>query len=170
VPVVFGVTALLVLIAAGAIYLVNSVPSTIKKSTVMPVSEPAPAAPVLLPHLGEKQATDVAPAASTPSIAPIADHPPAMTTPAIVSIVPNHPQLSKPTLVTTPEVKSNGMQVAIDATLDEGENCMTRKKYDCAISSANTVLRLDANNTRGLDMKRKAKEAQDKAMSQIDIQ
>jgi hypothetical protein len=66
--------------------------------------------------------------------------------------------------------EKNRLQAAIDASLEEGEQCMSRKKFDCAISSANTILRLDSSNTRALDMKRKAKEAQDRALSQIDIQ
>ncbi len=65
---------------------------------------------------------------------------------------------------------AGALAMAINASLEEGSRCMALKKYDCAISSANTVLRLDAHNSRALDMKRKAKAAQDKAISQIEIQ
>jgi hypothetical protein len=179
-PVVLGVTSLLVLIAAGAVYLMNSASSMIKNPSVIAVPKPAPITPAALPRLGEKQVTDsslppVASASLPPAVAaPVVNSQPVTTAvPAIVSIVPNHPQpsqLPKSMPTTTSNDKSNGMQVAIDTTLDEGEKCMARKKYDCALSSANTVLRLDAANTRGMEMKRKAKEAQDKALSQIDIQ
>jgi hypothetical protein len=65
---------------------------------------------------------------------------------------------------------SPGLAAAINASLDEGSQCMNRKKYDCAIGNANTVLRLDPANAPALDMKHKAKEAQERALSQIEIQ
>jgi outer membrane biosynthesis protein TonB len=66
--------------------------------------------------------------------------------------------------------QSAGLTAAINASLEEGVQCMNRKKFDCAIGNANTVLRLDPGNARARDMKRKAKEAQDRALSQIEIE
>ena len=62
------------------------------------------------------------------------------------------------------------MAGAIAASLDEGMQCMNQKKFDCAIANANTVLRLSPGNRQAQDMKRRAKEAQERAMSQIRIE
>ncbi len=179
-PVVLGVTGLLVLIAAGTIYMMNSAATMIKPQPELVANKPAiPAAtePAALPRLGEKQVElVVASTAQAPTVANAVITPnpePAKAPPAIVSIVPStHTTATKPAMATAPTDKAsvNSMQVAIDTTLDEGDKCMARKKYDCAISSANTVIRLDSSNARGIEMKRKAKEAQDRALSQIDIQ
>lgn len=59
--------------------------------------------------------------------------------------------------------------VAVNASLDEGRRCMASKKYDCAISSANGVLRLAPNNRTALAMKREAEAAQARALSEIEI-
>lgn len=59
---------------------------------------------------------------------------------------------------------------AISAALDEGAQCMNQKKFDCAIANANTVLRFAPGNRSAQDMKRRAKEAQDNALSSIQIQ
>lgn len=62
------------------------------------------------------------------------------------------------------------MASAITASLDEGMQCMNQKKFDCAITNANAVLRLAPGNRQAQDMKRRAKEAQERAMSQIRIE
>ena len=62
------------------------------------------------------------------------------------------------------------MAGAIAASLDEGMQCMNQKKFDCAITNANAVLRLAPANRQAQDMKRRAKEAQERAMSQIRIE
>lgn len=61
------------------------------------------------------------------------------------------------------------LQAAIRASLREGRQCMAQKKYDCAISSANAVLRLAARNAEALAMKREAEAAQAQALSEIEI-
>jgi hypothetical protein len=180
-PIVLGVTSLIVLIAAGGIYLVTSQSSTIKAK--QPAVVLAPAQPGNLPRMGENQGgpavsavpavtpvpTDVVPAMSTPAAPPVvADKP----KPAVVSIAPARVPAPPPVTVDqAPAAKAaNPMQAAIDGTLEEGEKCMARKKYDCAITNANTVLRLDPGNPRGAEMKRRAKDAQDRALSEINIQ
>jgi hypothetical protein len=182
-PIVLGVTSLIVLIAAGGIYLVTSQSSTIKAK--QPAVVLAPAQPGNLPRMGENQGgpavsavpavtpvpTDVAPAVSAPAAPPVvADKP----KPAGGSIAPARVPEPEPAPVVVdqaPAAKAaNPMQAAIDGTLEEGEKCMARKKYDCAISNANTVMRLDPGNPRGAEMKRRAKDAQDRALSEINIQ
>jgi len=183
-PIVLGVTSLIVLIAAGGIYLVTNQSSEIKRK--QPAVVLAPAQPTNLPRMGENQggpAVSPAPVAvPTPNVsvvpaiptqaAPPPEVVPAMAKPAVVSIAPARTPAPTPVVGDqVPTAKAaNPMQAAIDGTLEEGEKCMARKKYDCAISNANTVMRLDPGNPRGAEMKRKAKDAQDRALSEINIQ
>ena len=63
--------------------------------------------------------------------------------------------------------------VAIAGLLDalkEGYLCLQSKRYDCAIASANVVLRLDPSNTQAQELRQKAKEEQDKAIGGIKVQ
>ena len=62
------------------------------------------------------------------------------------------------------------MDGAVAAALDDGAECFNKKKFDCAIANANTVLRFSPGNRQAQDMKRRAKDAQDKALSSIQIQ
>jgi hypothetical protein len=183
-PIVLGVTSLIVLIAAGGIYLVTSQSSTIKAKQTPVVL--APAQPTSLPRMGENQggpAVSAAPVTATPAppvvtpdiaapVAPSAEVVTEKSSPAIVSIAPARAPMPPPVTVDqVPATKvANPMQAAIDSTLDEGEKCMSRKKYDCAITSANTVMRLDPGNSQGATLKRRAKDAQDRALSEINIQ
>ena len=69
-----------------------------------------------------------------------------------------------------PANKADGLESVITESLSEASHCMSQRKYDCAIANANAVLRMDTGNRYALDIKRKAKEAQDKALSQIQIE
>lgn len=69
-----------------------------------------------------------------------------------------------------PVSKNSGLESVITESLSEASHCMSQRKYDCAIANANAVLRMDTGNRHALDIKRKAKEAQDKALSQIQIE
>ncbi|MDP1699176.1 MAG: hypothetical protein Q8L45_15540 [Xanthomonadaceae bacterium] len=85
---------------------------------------------------------------------------------------PAAPTAPKPaTNPTLPVAKAtpNPIQLAINASLDEGRRCVANKKYDCAVSSANAVLRLAPRNAAALAMKREAEAAQASALSEIEI-
>jgi hypothetical protein len=69
-----------------------------------------------------------------------------------------------------PQQGDGAMDGAIAAALDDGAQCFNQKKFDCTIANANTVLRFSPGNRQAQDMKRRAKEAQDKALSSIQIQ
>lgn len=69
-----------------------------------------------------------------------------------------------------PANKADGLESVITESLSEASHCMSQRKYDCAIANANAVLRMDKGNRYALDIKRKAKDAQDKALSQIQIE
>lgn len=58
---------------------------------------------------------------------------------------------------------------AINASLAEADGCYAQKRYECAISSANAALRLDPNNVRAHDLKRRAELEQKRALDSISI-
>lgn len=68
--------------------------------------------------------------------------------------------------VSTPEpppVAQNDNRAAIDRILQSAEKCLQEKKYDCAISKAESALDLDPANARAQDIKSTASNAQQKA-------
>ena len=73
-------------------------------------------------------------------------------------------------IAAAPAREDGVMAGAIAASLDEGMQCMSQKKFDCAVANANAVLRLAPGNRQAQDMKRRAREAQERAMSQIKIE
>lgn len=159
-----GVAVVAVALGVGGYFFFNKshdagvAPNEEKVATVSP-SVPAPAAESI------QTATAVTPTVPAPDVPPPVQSVPAATAPPVTA--------TPPPVALRQESAGNqadALAMAINASLEEGNRCMGRKKYDCAISSANTVLRLDAHNSRALDMKRKAKAAQDKAISQIEIQ
>lgn len=58
---------------------------------------------------------------------------------------------------------------ALAGDLGEGERCFEQKRYDCAISSANAVLRIEPGNKRAKNLKRQAEQEQAQAMRAITI-
>lgn len=76
---------------------------------------------------------------------------------------------SNPAAAPVAKAAPSPVQLAINASLDEGRRCMASNKYDCAISSANAVLRLAPRNAAALTMKREAEAAQARALSEIEI-
>ena len=80
---------------------------------------------------------------------------------------------AKPVKAAPPAAPANQaarLESVITESLSEASHCMSQRKYDCAIANANAVLRMDKGNRYALDIKRKAKDAQDKALSQIQIE
>lgn len=69
-----------------------------------------------------------------------------------------------------PKHDDSAIDGAVAAALDDGAECFNKKRFDCAIANANTVLRFAPGNRQAQDMKRRAKDAQDKALSSIQIQ
>ncbi|WP_218069322.1 hypothetical protein, partial [Janthinobacterium sp. HH107] len=93
--------------------------------------------------------------------------------PAVEKPAPVAEKPAKPVKVTPPAApvkQTSGLESVITDSLSEASHCMSQRKYDCAIANANAVLRMDTGNRHALDIKRKAKEAQDKALSQIQIE
>lgn len=117
-----------------------STENAVQANVPSPSSEPANAVP----------ATPLAPSA-----------PEQKSAPKVAAIKPKVPQ---------PDAENNTIQKAIKDSLEDGTKCMKSKKYDCAIANANAVLRISPNNARAIEMKRKAKAEQEKALSQINIE
>lgn len=111
-------------------------------AAVQPVAAKASALPPLPP---------AAKSVERPKVAPAPSRPPAVKAPAVTKAEPSP------------------VQLAIKASLDEGFDCMVAHRYDCAISSANAVLRLAPGNTVALKMKRDAEAEQARALSEIEI-
>ncbi|WP_216354574.1 hypothetical protein, partial [Janthinobacterium sp. GW460P] len=116
----------------------------------------------------------VAPAAPAPApVAAPAPEPVPAPAPAVEKPAPVAEKPAKPVKVTPPPApvkQTSGLESVITDSLSEASHCMSQRKYDCAIANANAVLRMDTGNRYALDIKRKAKEAQDKALSQIQIE
>ncbi|PIG28267.1 hypothetical protein CLU93_2543 [Janthinobacterium sp. 35] len=143
--------------------------------------EPAPAAekPLAISDpvfdgakAAEPAVTPAVPAPTpTPAPAPVASPAPAPEpAPAPAPVVEKPAKPVKVTPPAAPVNKAAGLESVITESLSEASHCMSQRKYDCAIANANAVLRMDKGNRYALDIKRKAKDAQDKALSQIQIE
>lgn len=64
---------------------------------------------------------------------------------------------------------STSVAPAVSGILGDGENCMTKKNYDCAITNAKSALRIDPNNEKAKDLQRRADAAQRRAINSIVI-
>ena len=175
--------AVVLLGGAGAYYFLSSKPAAPAPEAVpvLPAqAEPAPAAeqPLAIsdPALDGATAAEPAVAPAAPAPAPVAapaPEPVPAPAPAVEKPAPVAEKPAKPVKVTPPPApvkQTSGLESVITDSLSEASHCMSQRKYDCAIANANAVLRMDTGNRHALDIKRKAKEAQDKALSQIQIE
>jgi len=118
--------------------------STVSASTALPVLTPAPVEKPVIPPVVAAE-----PAAPTQQPKP-------------------EKKAKAPPPVAAP--RDSTIDSAIAASLTEASQCMAQKKYDCVIANADGALRLDSGNARAQEFKRQAKEAQNRALSQIQIQ
>ena len=180
-----AVAAVLLLGGAGAYYFLSSKPPVAvpEPEATLPVQEdPASAAeqPLAIDDAaldggtaGDLAATPAAEPEPEPAAAPAPAPEPAPEPAPAAAPAPVVEKPAKPVKVTPPPApvkQTTGLESAITDSLSEASHCMSQRKYDCAIANANAVLRMDTGNRHALDIKRKAKEAQDKALSQIQIE
>lgn len=177
-----AVAAVVLLGGAGAYYFLSGKPAA-------PASEPAPALPALEdpapaaeqplaisdpaldgPATADFAATPAAAADEPASVPAAAPAPVPAPAPAPAPVVEKPAKPVKVTPPPAPVKQTTGLESVITESLSEASHCMSQRKYDCAIANANAVLRMDTGNRYALDIKRKAKEAQDKALSQIQIE
>ncbi len=156
----------------------TSSPATPAASAVITPAEPNTVAPLVPPPVVSIPAPATAP--SVEKLPPI-ESVPLATTPEPTE-VPTAAMPPKPALVVPakpkpmpapkalPAANSNELDQVINDSLAEAMQCMNRKQFDCVIANTNAVLRMAPGNRRAQDMKRQAKEAQERALSQIQIQ
>ena len=85
---------------------------------------------------------------------------------AIPEVAPPYNPPSAPVRAPAPVQVNNP---AILGMLEDGEDCMKKKKYDCAITNAKAALRLDVTNTSARSLLQRAESEQKKAMESISI-
>lgn len=131
-----------------------------------PVADAASAPVPALAQQPVQPSTDnsAAPAIETPTPTPKHDVTTALDEP------PAHPKPRK----SAPPADAGGqnatIRAAIDGSLADGNSCFGNKKFDCAITNADAVLRLDPRNNQALSLRRRAKAAQDSALNALSIQ
>lgn len=180
-----AVAAVVLLGGAGAYYFLSGKPPVAvpEPEATLPVQEdPAPAAeqPLAIDDAaldggsaGDLAATPAAEPEPEPAAAAAAAPAPAPEPAPAAAPAPVVEKPAKPVKVTPPPApvkQTTGLESVITDSLSEASHCMSQRKYDCAIANANAVLRMDKGNRHAQDIKRKAKEAQDKALSQIQIE
>jgi hypothetical protein len=156
----------------------TSSPATPSASAVIAPGVPGPTAqpvspagvniptPVTTTPAEKLQPVAPAPVANTPE-------PPEVVTGAMpYKPAPVVPAKAKPMPVpkAPPAATNSGLDQVINDSLAEATQCMNRKQFDCVIANTSTVLRMAPDNRRAQDMKRQAKQAQERALSQIQIQ
>ena len=181
-----AVAVVVLLGGAGAYYFLSGKPPVAAPESAPTVPpEPAPAAekPLLISDPVFDGATAAEPAVTpavpapvpTPAPAPVASpapepEPAPTPAPAPAPVVEKPAKPVKAAPPVAPANQAAGLESVITESLSEASHCMSQRKYDCAIANANAVLRMDKGNRYALDIKRKAKDAQDKALSQIQIE
>ena len=83
---------------------------------------------------------------------------------------PHKPVASPSTTATDGANQNSTIRAAIAGSLSDGNSCFGNKKFDCAISNADAVLRLDPHNGQALALRHRAKSAQDSALNSLSIQ
>jgi hypothetical protein len=124
----------------------------VTSTTVVPIAaavqDPAPP--------GDK----AAPVAQTPA-APPAQNP---------TLAPARPKPRKSTRTANADGQNPTVRAAIEGSLADGNLCFSSKKFDCAITNSDAVLRLDPHNSQAMALRRRAKGAQDNALNSLSIQ
>jgi Flp pilus assembly protein TadD len=93
----------------------------------------------------------------------------ALLTPPLAPAMPQPPFSAPAPTFSAPAAPVRDNSGIINGMVDEGETCMAAKKYDCAITSARSALRIDSNNGRASQLLRNAEREQRKAMDSITI-
>ena len=69
-----------------------------------------------------------------------------------------------------PRTPTPDLSAAVASILTQGKSCMDDQKYDCAIASAKNALKLAPDNAAALALLKQARDAQQQALSNIQIQ
>lgn len=142
--------------------------------------EVKPAAPLVLqqqplPVPAQAPIPAPAPAPASPKVAtePIASPPVVAAPPKLAPVPPParpaNTQVAKHVMPTTPPPASNPNKAAIAAMLSDANGCMASKRFECAMTNAKSVLRLDPANTEAAQLEQRATAAQNQALQSISI-
>lgn len=75
-----------------------------------------------------------------------------------------------PAVQSNPGVSTNALEGMVTDTLAHGERCFEAKRFDCAITSATTVLRLSPENQQALRLQARAEQEQRAALARIKVE
>lgn len=132
-----------------------------------------PKAPTSAPALAPAPAPTPAPvtAAAKPTPEPVTPAPvvaaPPKPAPVPVVAKPASSPAFKPATSTAPAPNAN--KAAIADMLSDANACMASKRYECAITNAKSVLRLDPGNADATRLQQRATAAQNQALQSISI-
>lgn len=191
-PVIVAASALLAALGgAAAYYLMHGDVKSASSQTVLPATAPLqPAAgSAIITETAEPSATaavsaptnpvETRTAAAVPTAiaAPSAQQPfePAAAAPVAAPIAakpPPKPAKPKPVPAGSAarDAGADALDPIIKATLSQASHCLEQKKYDCTIANADTALRMAPGNQRAVMLKREAKQAQERALADIQIE
>lgn len=165
-----------VCLLAGATWYVMQrpkVPAPSESSAIVVSAPPKVAAPQLASAPSPTPVTTptpspITPAPESPKSTPILESPPAKAAPVAE---PARVSLKRPTEVqrAAPSSDDSSASRALAAIVDEGESCFEKKKFDCAISAANSALRIDHGHAKAAQLKRRAETEQRRALDSISI-
>lgn len=135
---------------------------------------PTPAAPLLAPEPTPAPVATLtaAPIAALvpepPKPTPISETKPDIPTPVAE---PALVAMKRPTEVRRTPLSADDSSAsrALAAMVDEGQSCFDNKKFDCAISAANSALRIDPVHAKATQLKRHAETEQKRALDSISI-
>ncbi|WP_159835351.1 hypothetical protein [Burkholderia sp. 8Y] len=126
----------------------------------------------------QAQASNPAPIEAQPQAQPRAQAEPPAPAPAQTAApepaapaphVREKPKKSAPSAETSGGENAT-IRAAIAGNLSDGTSCFSNKKFDCAISNADAVLRLDPHNAQALSLRKRAKAAQQSALNNMSIE
>lgn len=128
-----------------------------------PLASPAPAA--ARASVATRPAT---PEPVKPVPAPVVASP-AKPASIAVSAKPADSAVPKRVAPQTQAAAANSNKAAITAMLSDANDCMASRRYECAITNARSVLRLDPANAEAVQLEQRANAAQSHALQSISI-
>ncbi|WGS48078.1 zinc ribbon domain-containing protein [Paraburkholderia sp. D15] len=143
-----------------------SMPPSPTQALTQAPTQTAAQTPPQTPVDGTPVASTSASASNTPhDVAAALNAPPAHAKP------PRKPATQPVGSTGSPDAGQNAtIRAAIAGSLADGNGCFGSKKYDCAISNADAVLRLDPHNSAALSLRRRSKSAQESALNSMSIE
>lgn len=142
-------------------------PSVVASPSPKAVVPQLVAAPTLAP-VATLTAAPIAPVPESPRPTPIPETKPEKAAPVAEPVLVS---MKRPTDVRRAPASTDDSSArrALAAMVDEGESCFEKKKFDCAISAANSALRIDPGHTKAAQLKRRAETEQKRALDSISI-